>query len=176
MHIFLTGEIQQGKSTIISRLMQTTGIVPVGFKTISGPLEKDGSSSVHMIPADGSKWISDDNIIFHRHGHRGRKGVDIFDKVFDTLGVSLLKDTGRPLVIMDELGTKETGAKAFQRAVLCCLDSQTPILGVVQKRESAFLDQVRSHPKVQMINVDTGNRNDIYEMLLPRYMALTCGK
>jgi len=168
MHVFLTGEIQQGKSTIINRLLKATGIAPDGFKTVSGPVSADGSSDVHMIPADGGGALKAENIVFHRRGHHGRGGVEVYDNVFDTLGVSLLKSNGRPLIVMDELGTKEIGAKKFQNAVLTCLDGEIPILGVVQKRKSEFLDQVRRHPSVRMIEVDVQNREEIFEQLFRR--------
>jgi nucleoside-triphosphatase len=82
--------------------------------------------------------------------------------VFDVLGVRILADraaarrAGR--IVMDELGFLETGAPRFQAAVMDCLDGDVPILGVIKPDRTPFLDRVRAHKAVHLIEVTLENR------------------
>ncbi|HML49232.1 MAG TPA: nucleoside-triphosphatase, partial [Clostridia bacterium] len=60
-------------------------------------------------------------------------------------------------------GPHEERAPRFQRAVLRTLDGSTPVLGVVQDAKSAFLEQVKCHPKVELIAVTPENRDELAE-------------
>lgn len=60
-NIFLTGEIQVGKSTAINRALAAAGPRVEGFRTLGGLWDENGGSYVHMIPADGTEPISAEN-------------------------------------------------------------------------------------------------------------------
>ena len=52
MHIFLTGDVQVGKSTIINKTLAALKIErPGGFRSVSVPDLPDGAMSVYLIPA-----------------------------------------------------------------------------------------------------------------------------
>lgn len=166
MHTFLTGDIQVGKSTIIRRYIEHTKVRIGGFKTVFVP-RGDGSDALHIVRADGTDVCCADNLIFIRNVSGDGTFSPISTETFETAGVALLSDVSAcDLVIMDELGPKEEQATAFQAAVLAHLDGDKPIMGVVMKRESKFLDKVRSHPNVRMITVTVENREDILLQLL----------
>ena len=46
------------------------------------------------------------------------------------------------------------------------LDGETPIVGVIQQAESAFLDTVRAHPEVEIVTVTEENRDALPQQLL----------
>lgn len=168
MNIFLTGEIQVGKSTIIKKYISLHGYRVGGFNTIAGAREADGSSNVHIVRADGTQPCGMDNIVIRRYGLRAARGFDVFPEIYDTLGVKLLTQSSDcDLIVMDELGPKENDALLFQRAVLNCLAGAVPVLGVLMKRQSSFLDRVRSHPNVKIIEVTPENRESILRQLPP---------
>lgn len=53
LHLFLTGEIQVGKSTIVSSVLSRLGVPVSGFRTVS-VFRDGGESDVFLIPASGS--------------------------------------------------------------------------------------------------------------------------
>lgn len=163
MNIFLTGEIQVGKSTIINRYIAMHDYRVGGFRTVAGDYEEDGSSNIHIVSADGTQLRSKDNIVIRRNGPRSIRGFDVFPKVYDTFGVKLLtQNAGCDLIVMDELGPKESDALLFQMAVFACLEGPVPVLGVVMQRESPFLDKVRQCPNVKLIEVTENNRDSVF--------------
>ncbi len=164
MHIFLTGEPHIGKSTIIQKVLAELRILPGGFLTFSGNDAQDGSSDVY-IQAAGAKEteLSPANRIGCRYGN----GVyQSFPEIFDTLGVTLLSQTGFPLILMDELGFMENKACLFQNKVLSVLDQKIPVLGVIKRKPLPFLDSVRNHPQVSLLEITKQNRDEqLYHVL-----------
>ena len=155
-HLFLTGERQVGKSTIVdkvlARLQQPVG----GFRTFGANYTADGGSDVCI------RGVGEDlsHCVAQRRANMG--GCVVFPDVFDHIGVRLLQLTPEVrMVVMDELGFMEAEAHAFQRAVLNCLDGPIPVLGVIKPMPHPFLDQIRAHPKVQIVTVRADNRDAI---------------
>jgi nucleoside-triphosphatase len=166
-HIFLTGERNAGKSTIIRKYCDTLDFAPGGFLTLPRGLRGDGGDSIFIMPYTPAPDTETDACeVAVRKG--GCAGVVSYPEAFDRKGVEILeKSRGAALIVMDELGFMEKGALLFQRAVLGILDGDTPVLGVVKpvalrKTESAFLDAVRGHPLVALIEVTPENREEAY--------------
>jgi nucleoside-triphosphatase len=86
--------------------------------------------------------------------------------VFNNLGVRILRDARESsLIVMDELGFMESEALAFREEVLRLLDGDAPVLGVLKSKHTPFLDQVRVHTAVKIIEVTEKNRDEIPQML-----------
>ena len=81
-------------------------------------------------------------------------------------GVALLEQAGPPLILMDELGFMENEAHVFQQKVLEILDGNIPVLGVIKPQSFPFLDKVRNHPKVKVLDITTENREEKFCELL----------
>ncbi len=161
-HIFLTGNLQVGKSTIIHKVIEESGIIAGGFRTVGGNYAKDGSSDVFLLGMNENP--APDRIVAHRFGcGRGRT---VYPEVFDTVGPRLLGDSSPSLIIMDELGFMEKDAVQFQNAVLSTLDGSVPVLGVIRNMQTPFLDEVRAHPKVDVIIVTEENRAEVLQQVL----------
>ncbi len=158
-----------GKSTIIRRYLAQNPCRVGGFCTVAGPYAQDGSSDVHILPADGSGVPGAENTVFHRFGLHAKKGLAVYTQVYEGQGPALLGpgSDGADIIIMDELGPKEEQALAFQQAVLDRIGGPVPVLGVVMRRKSAFLDRVRSHPNVRLITVTEENRERVLAGLPP---------
>ncbi|MBR4869427.1 MAG: hypothetical protein IKU12_01455, partial [Oscillospiraceae bacterium] len=54
----------------------------------------------------------------------------------------------------------------FQAAVLSALEGPLPVLGVIKPRSTPFLDAVRSHPKVRVLEVTPETRDALLQQLL----------
>jgi len=157
MHIFLTGEKRAGKTTLLKKIIETIGIEPKGFRTVAGEKEADGYEYIYIIPYGEELKKEKTQPV----GARKKGG---FPKVFDKIGVKILRDTLDPapkLIIMDELGFMESDARFFKKAVLDILDGDIPVLGVIKPRHTVFLDGIRDRDDVRVIEVTEGNRNDL---------------
>lgn len=160
MNVFLTGEVQVGKSTAIRRfLAERPELVPGGFVTVSFPSREPGARwDVYILPP---RWSEKDVTFDCRVGIRGGAGT-VFPAAFDEAGTALLTPPpGCRLLLMDELGRMERGAAVFCRAVLAALDGPVPILGVVKPESNPLLDAVRAHPRTVLLPVTADNREEI---------------
>lgn len=172
MHILLTGERQAGKSFFIRRLLRGQTRPVYGFVTKMEGEGEDGLRPVYMHPA----WEKQEDWSYAKEnlvGLCGREGVkEIFPRVFETLGVSLLKDAKEDgLLVMDELGYMESTAPLFTREVLEKLAGDIPVLAAVKKRPGVpFLEQVWNTPGALKYEVVPENRQALFETLAPVLM------
>lgn len=161
-HIFLTGQVQCGKSTLIRRVLAALGPLSLGgFRSISVASAIPGAfAEVYLVPAaDEYPALTRDNLIGIRWGGHG---FNAYPAAFDNYGVQLLRSSApAQLLLMDELGMMENAATLFAQAVSQCLDGAIPILGVVKPRSTPLLDTVRAHPAVKVITVDENNRDSL---------------
>ena len=168
MHIFLTGEIQIGKSTLIRRALSAfPNIKSGGYYTVTVADVPDAKGSVYIIPAnEPDAPLGEHNRagIRYRLGH-GRK---VFTQVFDNYGTQCLSRTdGSDIIIMDEIGVMEREADIFSAKIIELLGGETPILGVLRKSaETPLAQAIRSHPNVKIVEVTEQNRDSLPEMLL----------
>ncbi|HJK01842.1 MAG TPA: hypothetical protein O0W91_01050 [Methanocorpusculum sp.] len=162
-HLFLTGAVQVGKSTIISRVIKELDIPVSGFRTVA-VFNECGESDIFLIPAGGTQ---EDCALASHLAHRipGEKPV-FHETVFLSRGVSLLEACSGPLVVMDELGWMESSCFLFQEAVFSVLNGPIPVLGVVRDCHIPFLDAVREHPAVDVLEVTRENRDVVLENVL----------
>lgn len=155
MHIFLTGAKGVGKSTALQAFLASQPACPMGgFRTLRR-VEGD-LVTVAMLPADPAAPPPADPVVMTRDAG----GFHPRPSQFDALGPALLAQPG-DILLMDELGHGEREATAFQEAVLSCLDGPLPVVGVVQAGASDFLEKVREHPKVTLLEVTAQNRDGI---------------
>ena len=141
-HIFFTGEKGAGKSTLVNALLWGKENIG-GFRTVKQ------SGAVYLLRPGEAAW--EDNRLF-------RCGEAADPERFNALGCAAL--SGDFLcIVMDELGPHEENAAAFQAAVLAALDGDVPVIGVLQKADTAFLHRVATHPNVRLIEVTRENRD-----------------
>lgn len=168
MHIFLTGDVQVGKSTIIKKTLAALKLRDIGgFRSVSVPDLPDGAMSVYLIPVgEKDPVVNDWNRVGIRKGC-GR-GIGKFPEAFERAGVQALKGAeGMPLILMDEVGRMESAAARFSERILALLDGSTPILGVVQKiADTPLTNAIRQHPNVRVLTVTKENREKLAEEVL----------
>ena len=182
-HVFLTGEIQVGKSTAIGKALSLLGDPkPGGFRTVSLPCPEipQARFAVYVLPGavpyldplteEGLAGfpLDRDHLVAIRWGDSLHTP---FPEAFVSGGLPLLNadPPGAKLLIMDEIGVFESRSPEFCAAIARRLDGDLPILGVVKDKASPFLEQVRNHPKVRLLRVTRENRDgmpqQIYQLL-----------
>ena len=164
MHIFLTGDIQVGKSTIIRKFIIQANLSADGFMTFWD--DADNGRSLYIspygvdIPANERRLLT--NVCKNR--------PPLWEKtkhVFDEYGAEILDNAGkRDVIVMDELGFMESEAFIFQSAVMRHIERAVPVVGVIKPCQSEFLDTIRSHPNVSVFEVTENNRDAAFERLL----------
>ena len=164
-HIVLWGERGVGKSTLARRLLEEWKGPVRGFVTRSSPPDADGFRSIYLHAADDSAPVEHAD---NRVGRTNRTEHSMWPEVFDGLGVELLRAQPGSLILMDELGFLEQDAADFRRQVLRCLDGNIPVLAVIKhKTHIPFLQEIRSHPRVQLYQVTEENRDELPAVLSP---------
>ena len=152
-HIFLTGDKRVGKSTLIRNYLDRFSGKVGGFRTVRTDAVY-GKFSVHLTAPGGEP--AEDNLLFFCPARHDGAVIARFEE----LGCAALADTaGCDLILMDELGPAEAKAEGFQKAVLAALDGDIPIIGVLQKAQSEFLDRIKAHPNVDVVEVTLENRD-----------------
>lgn len=182
-HVFLTGEIQVGKSTAIGKALALLGNPIVGgFRTVSLPCPEIPRARFAVYVLPGAAPYADplteealagfpmdrDHLLAIRWGDSLHTP---FPDAFISGGLPLLSEDppGARLLLMDEIGVFESRSPEFCAAIARRLEGDLPVLGVVKDKRSPFLEQVRSHPKVRLLRVTRENRDEmpqqIYELL-----------
>ena len=168
-HLFLTGDKQVGKSTLLIKWLDRIDVIKSGFYTrkyISG----DGHLYVHMLAAEKEDRPSKDNILFECRA----RDLAAASVRCNQLGCHLLRpNRDTQLIIMDEIGIMEEKAGLFCETVLRTLDGNIPVLGVIRKESNdpPLICSIKNHPRVQIIEVTKENRDELSltlpDILLP---------
>lgn len=170
-NIFLTGPTHIGKSTIIRKILSQLQSYRVGgFFTV--PIYQNSQIIGYQI-----RSLSNRTMVFARAGCQGVYQVSrfgIFPEAFEKIGAPALAiafETSQ-LIVMDEIGTMEQGASKFRQQILRCLDSQIPVLGVIQPRPNCFLDAIRDRNDMALIYVNESNRTILPNILTKKILSI----
>ena len=163
-HIFLTGEKQVGKSTLVSAVLSSIGLKYGGLRSIS-VFDENNDRNVYLVPAGGGNnepavlaGVCSKRHITERH-----------PEVFDDVGYRLLEfDDDTKLVVIDEIGNMERDAERYSDRILELLDrNDVRILGVLQKKANSHLaEAIRKHPNVRIIEVTEENRDKLVPFII----------
>ena len=171
-NLFLTGEVDAGKSTVIRKtLALLPPIVCGGFRTVSVPVSQEALIEVYLEKA----WEKTPQDLSHLVGTRfGFGHFTAYPKVFDSVGASILTSVpdGSALIIMDELGVMENDAAVFRKAVFEALSGKLPVLGVIKPKHTEFLDAVRAHEHSEIFEVTDRNRDELPQILAEKLRAI----
>lgn len=168
-HVFLTGQIQVGKSFALKRALDMLGRPPLGgFRSVSLPSTEIPLARFELYIAPGASVYGGPEAIPQDRDHLlairwGDNLYTAFPAAFTSGGLPLLQDVPQKaqLLLMDEVGVFEARSPQFSQAILERLEGDLPILGVVKAKRSPLLDAVRSHPRSEILEVDLHNREEI---------------
>lgn len=163
MNVFLTGNVQVGKSTAIKRFLEKENISPLGFTT---HLDRStGLLTIKIIGKDGDREIKAAAPV---GGSRPVPDIEAFDRAGKMLTDMDISDCD--MLIMDELGFMERDAHVFTDAVPAMLDRGIRTVGVLRnKPDGPFWDMLHERDDTVILTVDEENRDDIPD-IISRYM------
>ena len=163
MNVFLTGNVQVGKSTAIKRFLEKENISPLGFTT---HLDRStGLLTIKIIGKDGDREIKAAAPI---GGSRPVPDIEAFDRAGKMLTDMDTSDCD--MLIMDELGFMERDAHVFTDAVPVMLDRGIRTVGVLRnKPDGPFWDMLHERDDTVIITVNEENRDDIPD-IISRYI------
>lgn len=163
MKILLCGDVNSGKSTMIEKLVADMGEAPRGYITVRRPAGADGKSYVYLYDvASPPENIADAQVIMSISD----AGTERHPEYMDSLAVSYLRDIPEgSLVVMDEIGTLESAAPAFQREVMRILSGNYSVFAAVKAQNTEFLRAVRRHPDCELYIITPENRDDLYAQI-----------
>ncbi len=167
MNIFLTGKIQIGKTKIIENVIHSLNLNYGGFRTYFGPDRKLLTRLLYM------------NSITDPYFYNEKYGIvqisefakpEVIENRFNSFGAKLIKEAieNKELIIMDELGRFEKDSLEFQEQVLIAIDSNIPVLGAIKLDSSGWVDNIRNHPRVQLITVTEENRDELTRIIIDK--------
>jgi len=164
-HLFLTGEKQVGKSTLLRKLIEIKKLECAGFETRAFHLDGERRGFTLHGRVEMPSY-ENDCICCARVGEK--KSVPVLP-VFDENGVSILQKSRcstAPYILMDELGRLERGACSFISQIYACLDSDKRVLGVLQKCSSEHVKAISEREDVTVLTVTPENRDQLLEQLI----------
>jgi len=168
-NVFLSGVPGVGKTTLIRRALEQLVLPDQGVRVAGGfyteEIRERGRRVGFRIRTLDGKEATLAHVRCQSRFRVGRYGVDV--GAFDRVGVQGLRDAMRRpgIIVMDEVGRMELYSKQFQSTVREVLDSPAPVLGVLQRRRSPFLDEIRRRKDVHLIEVTHGNRGALASTL-----------
>jgi len=159
-HIFLTGDIQIGKSTVIKKTLALLKLEYGGFCTYFGSDRPSPYRKLYINEASQPQICEEQNMVA---SFRRNHPPEVYPERFDRLGSEYLirARAGANLIIMDECGNLEKEAAVFQTEILRTLDGEVPVLGVIKQSAGGWADQIRRHRRVSLFTVDVNNRDSL---------------
>lgn len=160
----LTGKPGTGKTSLIMQAVAEAKGNAGGFYT--GEIRSQGvRQGFKLVTLDGQDTILA-HIDIHSPYRVSKYGVDIDS--LDRVGVSALLKASEhnDLVIVDEIGKMELFSASFREAVLHIIDSGKRVLGTIMLNSNPWVDAVKRHPKVNLINVTRDNHHQVLGELL----------
>ncbi|MBQ2699698.1 MAG: hypothetical protein IJF65_00925 [Clostridia bacterium] len=168
-HLFLTGENQVGKTTLLNRLLAHWNLTVAGYRT--QPFQIAGQVKGHCLVSLLPNWPDHkDHIpcIIRVDGQR-RVGVTT---AFDQTGADILESSrksGAQLILMDQLGALERNAHLFLNQVRLSLEGETPVVGILQKDDFPLKQEIMARPDTRVVTVTERNRDALYWELKDLY-------
>lgn len=160
VHIFLTGEIQVGKSTVIDKTIHLLHRSVGGFKTYFGSDRELENRLLYMNSAALPNVYTEENAVV-----RFREGCSptVLTEKFNCYGTELIRCAKKnaDIIIMDECGNLEQQAGIFQQEIMDALDGDIPVLGVLKLTSKGWTERIRNHPNVTIVVVTKENRNEL---------------
>ena len=169
MKLLLTGRPGSGKTTAVERTLELLGRPYSGFITREVRRgEKRTGFEVAAVP-DGARGV-----LATKGKARGRTArvgsykvlIDEFERVALPAVENALREG--ILLVIDEIAKMEFQSPRFKELVLETLGGECDLLATVQTKRSSFLERVRSHPGVELVELTRENRDSLPSELAAR--------
>ncbi|GLC82858.1 nucleoside-triphosphatase [Lacrimispora brassicae] len=157
--LFLKGDSGEGKTTLLFECLKPWHRMMGGFYSQRLIDEEGMTMGFRMVPAD-EEWIPAasykkgmTNVFIQRTENGFHKNLEFFK----TAGKEILRSsTHSRLCLLDEIGGVELFVPEFMAAVLGCIDSEVPCIGVLKSRKNleAMRTRVPTQPEPDKLLLD----------------------
>ena len=173
--VLLTGQPGCGKTTLIESLIREWAgqIKMAGFVTRE-IREKGQRVGFELISLNGER-----RLLSHVHLNTpfrvGKYRVDIrgFEEFLTRLS---LTQPENELVILDEIGKMECLSEYFRELVLSLIEKGPPLLATVALLGTPYIEQIKSRPEAEIIQLTPENRSQVRDSLKARLSPLLWSK
>lgn len=160
MNVFLTGNVQIGKSTAINRFIERSGYKPLGFRT-----KINRATGSLMMEVIGNNGIDAFEV--------ASRGVEVNYPIPDISAFNCAGELMRAadtsnceLFLMDELGYMERNAEIFKSAVQEILDRGIKTVGVLRNRpDGPFWTMLHERSDTKIVTVTEENREEMPDII-----------
>lgn len=160
-NIFITGEKQIGKSTLVNHLINDMQLQVSGFQTLPYQIENQRMGFYLKGLVATKKYRNNRPISIQTSETSCIPMTD----TFESLGVEVLKESlkaSTPIVLMDELGRLEQMATTFNKQVGQVLDSKKLVLGVLQQVQVPLIEAIKQRQDTLVLVLNHHNASDVY--------------
>ena len=169
--ILLTGKPGCGKTTVIMKLAGLLKALKVaGFYTeqIRSGGQRTGFSVCTFRGAEGVL----SSVNFRQGPQVGKYRVDVagLEKIIAAEFDENRRDVD--VYIIDEIGKMECYSNLFVRTVRNILRSNIPLVATVALKGSGFIEEVKAHPGIELIEVIMANRDELPKKITARLSRL----
>lgn len=175
--LFITGPKKMGKSSLIKEVIEPKRKSIAGFFTQRIFFINDEACAFRLVDiSSDEKYILEvnnfafncgSNIFLKRNRHKGIYFSDL--KIFDEFAAKIISEAllRKPaLVVLDEIGLIEDNARIYIGKIQELLDSNIPVLGVLQLRKGKLISEITGRNDVDVIELNRTNRGDIKQKIL----------
>ena len=167
-HLFLTGDKQVGKSTLLRKLIEVKRLECSGFETQAFYLRGERRGFTLHGRVDMPPYENDCICCARIEEKRSVPVLPVFDEN-GTKRLRISRSNSAPFILMDELGRLERQSQAFIDEIYACLDSDKRVIGVLQKCGSAHVEAISRRDDVTVITVTPENRDALLALLIDEF-------
>jgi len=152
-----------GKTSLIKQAL--AGMVDKAGGFYTEEIRSGGTRlGFRLITLDGDSTTLS-HVSIHSQHRVGKYGVNIEN--LDRIGVSALHKAAREcnLVVIDEIGKMELFSANFKEAVLRIINSGKRVLGTIMLTPNPWVDAIKHHQQVNLIEVTRSNHRQVLEEL-----------
>jgi len=168
--VLITGLPGVGKTTLLKRVVEKLNCPAFGFYT-SEVREAGNRVGFSLESLSGEKGILSHKDV--KSPYRvGKYGVDL--RSFESIGVSELEKglAADSLLVIDEIGKMELFSEKFKEVLLKAMEVPNPLLATILYKSHPFCDRLKKRADTELIKIDTGNREELVDILVKRFASL----
>lgn len=153
-NLVLSGSKNVGKSYMIQKLVENLSGEYDGFFTCH--YEKEGEQGHYFHSIQDMK--PNDGVIIRV----AKDEIITYPDVFETIGVSCLRNANKKIIVLDELGRIEKYCETFKKSVINQFNSDKIVLCVVKKEPISWLEEIIHRKDIIFYDLDLEDWEVIY--------------
>jgi nucleoside-triphosphatase len=165
-NFLLTGRPGVGKTTVVERLVEVGRERGASVRGVFSPEVRDDGERVGFEIVDVSTRRTETMArVGYDEPSVGKYGVDVSS--VDEIAREAVVADDADLIVVDEIASMQTHSDVFVERVRGVLDSETPVVGVVQEDcETGFVGSVKERDEATLVRITERNRDDVPDELV----------